>query len=316
MDTKFKSDSTFDVNMSSSSNSNFDVNTESGKEIKVKPNNGPVIIPIKTSKDMRMKIDSESGTYLKYIIDNETGNYIILEDNVLKLYSKTNKLLSATTIPRELPKHDGFTNRYLYIDSNGNICWEKGGAGGGETYYSGAAISISKDNNINLVYDTKTLFVNDKNQLEVDVDKVLGKLKEGDNVIIKDNIISAKDTKYTAGKNIIIDENDNNKISVSDDLQDYTFLDNKPSINGVTLMGALFGKDLNLDVVEYMSYSEYRHLETKERKLYFVCKNAKDVQAENCWRIYLQNKLMGEWEVESGMVTLPKFPMRFPFRFA
>lgn len=139
----------------------------------------------------------------------------------------------------------------------------------------------------------------------------------GKNISIDyDNVINAVDTTYTAGDGIKIDSENNNEISVTEDIRNYEELNNQPSINGFTLLGAMLGSDLKLDVITYMTYRQYLDLPVKERKLYFVCKNSKDLFAENCWRIYLQNKLVGEWEVEGGMITLPKFPMRFPFRFA
>lgn len=147
-----------------------------------------------------------------------------------------------------------------------------------------------------------------------DFNEVQEKLVPGRNIEINGNEISAKDTVYYAGNGINI--NYNNVISVTSDSRDYEQLNNKPSINGITLIGALLGPDLKLDVITYMTYREYLEIPHKERKLYFVCKNSRDLFAENCWRIYLQNKLIGEWDIEGGMVTLPKFPMRFPFRFA
>lgn len=314
MDAKIKSTSNFDIGMSSTSSQNFDLTTDkNSSKIPVKTTDKPVIIPIKTSTDSRMTIDSGSGNYLKYIIDNETGRYIILEGHTLKLFSKTDKLLSATTIPTELPDYQLIRNKYLFVDEFGNLTWAKGQGSGG-TYYSGLAISIGMDHKINLVYDMNTLYINDDGQVAVNLEKVQEKLIDGDNIIIEGNKISAKDTTYVAGEGISIDEQTHTISALTTD--DYYYLKNKPSINGVELIGRMLGTDLKLDVIKYMTYKEYRNLEVKEPKLYFVCKNSKDLEIEDCWRIYLQNKLIGEWDVKSGTLTLPVFPLIFPFRFA
>lgn len=154
-------------------------------------------------------------------------------------------------------------------------------------------------------------------KIGIDSDEFQEKLVAGENIIINGNVISAKDTItiYIGGDGINVD-NETNTISVTEDIRNYESLNNKPSINGIELIGAVLGKDLKLDEVEYIAYKEYQKIAVKEKKLYFVCRNPKDVEAEECWRIYLQNKLIGEWDVEGGMVTLPKFPCRLPFRFS
>lgn len=243
-------------------------------------NHGNIIIPVKTTKQVMPQTGKSSDLYLKYVVDNETGNYLQLDGNILKLFSKTNKLLSAISIPEALPDYSEFRNRYLFVDDFGNLTWTLN-ADDDSKYYSGVAISIDEDKKINLIYDQDTLLLNDDGKLAVNLNRVQEKLVDGDNIIIEGNRISAKDTTYHAGEGVIIDEN-TNRISIKEEYKDYYFADNKPSINGVTLLGALLGKDLKLDVIEYMSYKDYRRLEPKERKLYFVCKNTKDVDAENC----------------------------------
>lgn len=187
-----ESKSNFDVKVSTTKNQRFEVRTNTATNIPVNTQDNSVIIPIKTSKDTRMTIYAGSSNYLRYVIDNETGNYLQLEDNVLKLFSKTSKLLSAVSIPQELPEHATVRNKFLYVDSLGNLSWVNGGGEGSE-YYSGAAISISSDRKINLLYDTRTLYVNRDGQVTVDLTKVQEKLVAGnENVIIEGNKIYTK----------------------------------------------------------------------------------------------------------------------------
>lgn len=273
----------------------------------------PITIPIKTTKCLRPELPQKSDTYLRYIIDNDVGSYIQVEDNVLKLFSKSGKLLSAINIPTELPDYSKVKNKYLFIDEFGNISWSTGSAG---EYFSGISIYVDVDHKVNLLYDPTNLKIDELGRLAIDTNKIQEKLVEGPNIAIEGNKISATDTTYTAGKGITIDEHNKNQINVSDDYKDYYFMDNKPSINGVTLLGNLLGIDLKLDIIQYISYRDYRHIEPKEPKLYFVCKSRKDLENENCWRIYLQNKLIGEWDIDTGSLTLPVFPMRFPFRLS
>ncbi len=58
----------------------------------------------------------------------------------------------------------------------------------------------------------------------------------------------------------------------------------------------------------------YRSIKPKEFKVYYVARNDEDKAKMKCWRIYLRTQLIGEFET-NGALTLPKFPMRFPFRF-
>ena len=66
---------------------------------------------------------------------------------------------------------------------------------------------------------------------------------------------------------------------------------------------------------ELITYDEYRQDKSKKFKYYFVAKDANDKAHLRCWRIYLRSQLIGEFDLD-GSLTIPKFPVRFPFRFA
>lgn len=66
---------------------------------------------------------------------------------------------------------------------------------------------------------------------------------------------------------------------------------------------------------ELITYDEYRQNKAKKFKYYFVAKNSNDKEHLRCWRIYLRSQLIGEFDLD-GSLTIPKFPVRFPFRFA
>lgn len=70
-----------------------------------------------------------------------------------------------------------------------------------------------------------------------------------------------------------------------------------------------------LSAPQLITLEEYRAIRPKEYKYYYVAQSEADKQALKTWRIYLRTQLIGEFNV-NGFVTLPKFPMRFPFRFA
>ena len=63
-----------------------------------------------------------------------------------------------------------------------------------------------------------------------------------------------------------------------------------------------------------ITMEEYR-AKPKLFQTYFVARDETDKAKLKCWRIYLRSQLIGEFE-SSGKLTMPKFPMRFPFRFA
>ena len=64
-----------------------------------------------------------------------------------------------------------------------------------------------------------------------------------------------------------------------------------------------------------ITIDEYRAISPKAFQTYYVARDETDKAKMKCWRIYLRNQLIGEFE-SSGKLTMPKFPMRFPFRFA
>ena len=64
-----------------------------------------------------------------------------------------------------------------------------------------------------------------------------------------------------------------------------------------------------------ITMEEYRAISPKAFQTYYVARDETDKAKLKCWRIYLRNQLIGEFE-SSGKLTMPKFPMRFPFRFA
>lgn len=64
-----------------------------------------------------------------------------------------------------------------------------------------------------------------------------------------------------------------------------------------------------------ITMDEYRATSPKKFQTYYVARDETDKAKLKCWRIYLRTQLIGEFE-SSGKLTLPKFPMRFPFRFA
>lgn len=74
-------------------------------------------------------------------------------------------------------------------------------------------------------------------------------------------------------------------------------------------------EDLYSQAPNLITIDEFRAIRVKEYKYYYVAKNAADKAAMKTWRIYLRTQLIGEFNV-TGFVTLPTFPMRFPFRFA
>ncbi len=63
-----------------------------------------------------------------------------------------------------------------------------------------------------------------------------------------------------------------------------------------------------------ITMEEYRAINPKLFQTYFVARDETDKAKLKCWRIYLRSQLIGEFE-SSGKLTMPKFPMRFPFRF-
>lgn len=67
--------------------------------------------------------------------------------------------------------------------------------------------------------------------------------------------------------------------------------------------------------MELFTPEEYEAISPKKFKYYFVAKDATDKEKGRCWKIYLRTQLVGTFNVD-GSLTLPRFPMRFPFRLA
>lgn len=64
-----------------------------------------------------------------------------------------------------------------------------------------------------------------------------------------------------------------------------------------------------------ITMEEYRAISPKQFQTYFVARDEMEKAKMKCWRIYLRTQLVGEFE-SNGKLTLPVFPMRFPFRLA
>lgn len=67
---------------------------------------------------------------------------------------------------------------------------------------------------------------------------------------------------------------------------------------------------------ELITADEFKALgKNKAFGYYFIAKDAEDKAKGRCWKIYLKNQLVGTFNLD-GSLTLPKFPMKFPFKFA
>lgn len=66
---------------------------------------------------------------------------------------------------------------------------------------------------------------------------------------------------------------------------------------------------------QLITIDEFRAISPKEFKVYYIARDATEKAKLKCWRIYLRSQMIGEFE-SNGTLTLPVFPMRFPFRFA
>lgn len=66
---------------------------------------------------------------------------------------------------------------------------------------------------------------------------------------------------------------------------------------------------------DLITIDEYRAIMPKQLRYYQVARDEEDKEKRKCWRIYYCKQLVGEFRVD-GLLTLPKFPMRFPFRLA
>ena len=62
-----------------------------------------------------------------------------------------------------------------------------------------------------------------------------------------------------------------------------------------------------------ITMEEFKAVRPKLFKTYYVAKDQNDKDRGKCWKIYLGSQLIGSFNVD-GSLTLPIFPMRFPFR--
>ena len=103
-----------------------------------------------------------------------------------------------------------------------------------------------------------------------------------------------------------------NKVHIVGDDTEFTYRttgeNGEQQENVVTLRNILLGGQL-------ITYDQYKAIKKKEMITYYVAKDEEALRRNKCWRIYLRAQLVGEFDVE-GNLTLPVFPMRFPFRLA
>lgn len=130
--------STFDFNTKTTST----INTEfKGQSTITTPVDGtPAHIPVMVKSHSTVPTaygDTARDAWLKFQLDNETGYYLGIENfaeqDVLTLYSKTNKPLSSVNLAHELPSILGVSDKYLYVDCYGTISWKEGPGGGSES---------------------------------------------------------------------------------------------------------------------------------------------------------------------------------------
>lgn len=115
-----------------------------------------------------------------------------------------------------------------------------------------------------------------------------------------------------AGNSGVFADATDNKVHIVGDDTEFTYRttdDNgEQQENVVTLRNILLGGQL-------ITYDQYKAIKKKEMITYYVAKDEDALKRNKCWRIYLRAQLIGEFDVE-GNLTLPVFPMRFPFRLA
>lgn len=115
-----------------------------------------------------------------------------------------------------------------------------------------------------------------------------------------------------AGNSGVFADATDNKVHIVGDDTEFTYrtTDENGELqeNVVTLRNILLGGQL-------ITYDQYKAIKKKEMITYYVAKDEDALRRNKCWRIYLRAQLIGEFDVE-GNLTLPVFPMRFPFRLA
>lgn len=125
---------------------------------------------------------------------------------------------------------------------------------------------------------------------------------------IKSNNIAC----VVAGESGVFADATDNKVHIVGDDTEFTYRttdeNGEQQENVVTLRNILLGGQL-------ITYDQYKAIKKKEMITYYVAKDEEALRRNKCWRIYLRAQLVGEFDVE-GNLTLPVFPMRFPFRLA
>lgn len=115
-----------------------------------------------------------------------------------------------------------------------------------------------------------------------------------------------------AGNSGVFADATDNKVHIVGDDTEFTYRttdeNGEQQENLVTLRDILLGGQL-------ITYDQYKAIKKKEMITYYVAKDEESLKRNKCWRIYLRAQLVGEFDVE-GNLTLPVFPMRFPFRLA
>lgn len=115
-----------------------------------------------------------------------------------------------------------------------------------------------------------------------------------------------------AGESGVFADATDNKVHIVGDDTEFTYRTTDENgvqqENVVTLRNILLGGQL-------ITYDQYKAIKKKEMITYYVAKDEEALRRNKCWRIYLRAQLVGEFDVE-GNLTLPVFPMRFPFRLA
>ena len=130
---------------------------------------------------------------------------------------------------------------------------------------------------------------------------------ESQATIKSDNIVCV-----VAGESGVFADATDNKVHIVGDDTEFTYRttdeNGEQQENVVTLRNILLGGQL-------ITYDQYKAIKKKEMITYYVAKDEEALRRNKCWRIYLRAQLVGEFDVE-GNLTLPVFPMRFPFRLA
>jgi len=113
-----------------------------------------------------------------------------------------------------------------------------------------------------------------------------------------------------AGESGVFADATDNKVHIVGDDTEFTYRttdeNGEQQESVVTLRNILLGGKL-------ITYDQYKAIKKKEMITYYVAKDEEALKRNKCWRIYLRAQLVGEFDVE-GNLTLPVFPMRFPFR--